>query len=184
VGPAGRPQAKRRRKRPHRVGGNAQRPPLTTPGVGAPRPTRTAERRAAIDEHTWQREMNALRRIGPVLSAALAALVAHMVIDGPELVGDLTAALILLLLIFSLVLRRQGHRLRPGASSQPTGADRPTLNPCRLPESPGSGDARSLDRPGCLTVRVDEEPVPIGSEAGPQLRGRLSGVPRQPKEPA
>jgi hypothetical protein len=44
------------------------------------------------------------------------------VIDGPELIGDLTAAVILSLLICSLVLRRQGHRLRPG-------------------QSPGSGDA-------------------------------------------
>jgi hypothetical protein len=88
----------------------------------ASRPTRTAGRRPVLDEHVWQREMNTLRRIGLVLSAALAAVVAQMVIDGPELAGDLTAALILLLLIGSLVLRRQGHRLRPG-------------------ESPGSGDA-------------------------------------------
>jgi hypothetical protein len=77
--------------------------------------------RAATDEHVWQREMNTLRRIGLVLSAALTAVVAHIVIDGPELIGDLGAALILLLLLCSLALRRQGQRLRPGAPTKPAG---------------------------------------------------------------
>ena len=84
----------------------------------------TTERRTATDGDVWQREMNTLRRISVMLSAALAAVVARIVIDGPELVDDLTAALILLLLIFSLVLRRQGHRLRAGASFRTNGADR------------------------------------------------------------
>jgi hypothetical protein len=98
---------------------DAKRPPLSATSDAAPRPTRTAKRRGPIDEHAWQREMNTLRRIGLVLSAALAAVVAHMVIDGPELIGDLTAALILLLLICALVLRRQGHRLRPEPHPRP-----------------------------------------------------------------
>jgi hypothetical protein len=47
-----------------------------------------------------------------------------MVIDGPGLVEEFMAALILVLLIFSLVLRRQGHRLRPGAPTPTKRADR------------------------------------------------------------
>jgi hypothetical protein len=59
-----------------------------------------------------------LRRISLLLSAALAAVVARMVIDGPKLVGGLTGALILVLLVCSLALRRQGRSLNPGASSE------------------------------------------------------------------
>jgi hypothetical protein len=62
--------------------------------------------------------MNRLRRISLVLSAALAAVVVRMAIDGPELVGGLTGALILVLLVCSLALRRQGRRLNRGTSSE------------------------------------------------------------------
>jgi hypothetical protein len=62
--------------------------------------------------------MNRLRRISLLLSAALAAVVARIVTDGPMLVGALTGALILVLLVCSLALRGQGRRLPPGASSQ------------------------------------------------------------------
>jgi len=62
--------------------------------------------------------MNRLRRSSVLLSAALAAVVARMVIDGPMLVGALTGALILVLLVCSLALGRRGRRLHPGASSQ------------------------------------------------------------------
>jgi hypothetical protein len=62
--------------------------------------------------------MNRLRRISLLLSAALAAVVARIVIDGPMLLGALTGALILVLLVCSLALRRQGRRLPPDASSQ------------------------------------------------------------------
>jgi len=55
--------------------------------------------------------MNRLRRISLLLSAALAAVVARMLIDGPNLLGDLTGALILVLLFCSLALTRQGRRL-------------------------------------------------------------------------
>ena len=48
--------------------------------------------------------MNRLRRISLLLSAALAAVVARMVIDGPKLLGDLTGALIVVLLLCSLVV--------------------------------------------------------------------------------
>jgi hypothetical protein len=41
-----------------------------------------------------------------------------MVIDGPKLLGDLSGALIIVLLFCSLALRRQGVRLQPGATSE------------------------------------------------------------------
>jgi hypothetical protein len=62
--------------------------------------------------------MNGLRRIIFLLSAALAAVIARLVIDGPKLLDDLTGALIAVLLLCSLALRRQGLRLRPGAPSE------------------------------------------------------------------
>jgi hypothetical protein len=118
VGPASRPRRNRNRKRSRRVGSNVQRPALTAPGGDAPAPTRTAGARAAIDEQVWEREMNRLRRIILLLSVALAAVIARMVIDGPKLLGGLTGALIVVLLLCSLALRRQGVRLQPGASSE------------------------------------------------------------------
>jgi hypothetical protein len=62
--------------------------------------------------------MNRLRRIIPLLSVALAAVVARIIIDGPNLLGGLTGALIVVLLLCSLALRRQGIRLQPGAPSE------------------------------------------------------------------
>ena len=62
--------------------------------------------------------MNRLRRLILLLSVALAAVVARMVIDGPKPLSGLTGALILVLLLCSLRLRRQGHRLHPGAPSE------------------------------------------------------------------
>jgi hypothetical protein len=62
--------------------------------------------------------MKGLRRISLLLSVALAAVIARMVIDGPKLLGGLTGALILVLLLVSLRLGQQGRRLQPGASSE------------------------------------------------------------------
>jgi hypothetical protein len=62
--------------------------------------------------------MNRLRWISLLLGVTLAAVVARMVIDGPKLLGDLTGALLLFLLLCSTALRRQGRRLRPGASGE------------------------------------------------------------------
>jgi hypothetical protein len=62
--------------------------------------------------------MKGLRRIILLLSVSLASVVARMVIDGPKLLGGLTAALIVVFLLCSIALRRQGARLQPGASSE------------------------------------------------------------------
>jgi hypothetical protein len=62
--------------------------------------------------------MNRLRRIILLLSVALAAVIARMVIDGPKLLSSLTEALIVILLLGALALRRQGLALQPGASSE------------------------------------------------------------------
>ncbi len=70
--------------------------------------------------------MKGLRRISLLLSVALAAVIARMVIDGPKLLGDVTGALILVLLLCSLALRRQGRRLQPGASSETEQVDAPS----------------------------------------------------------
>ena len=74
--------------------------------------------RAAIDEQVWDRTMNRLRRIILLLSVALASVIARTVIDGPKPLGGLTGALILVLLLCSLALRRRGVRLQPGAWSE------------------------------------------------------------------
>ena len=67
--------------------------------------------------------MNRLRRITMMLSAALAAVIARIVTDGPKLISGLTGALILLLLLCSVALRRQGRRLNPGPPSDTERAD-------------------------------------------------------------
>ncbi len=67
--------------------------------------------------------MNRLRRLILVLSVALAAVIARMVIDGPKLLGGLTGALIVVLLVCSLALRRQGVRLHSSESSETVGSE-------------------------------------------------------------
>jgi hypothetical protein len=62
--------------------------------------------------------MKGLRRISLLLSVTLAAVVARMVIDGPKPLGDLTGAVILVLLLCSVALRRRGRRLHAGTSSE------------------------------------------------------------------
>jgi hypothetical protein len=79
--------------------------------------------------------MQGLHRISLLLSATLASVVAHMVTDGPKLLGGLTGAVILVLLLCSLRLRHQGRRLHPVASS-------------RLSESTRADAHRGLHRVG------------------------------------
>jgi hypothetical protein len=62
--------------------------------------------------------MKGLRRISLLLSVALAAVIARIVIGGPTLAGGLTGALLLALLLFSLRLKQQGRRLQPSASPE------------------------------------------------------------------
>jgi hypothetical protein len=57
--------------------------------------------------------MHRLRQISLLLGATLLAVVARVIIDGLTLLGGLTAALIIVLLLGSLHLGRQGGRLRP-----------------------------------------------------------------------
>jgi hypothetical protein len=59
--------------------------------------------------------MNRLRTIILVLGATLLAIVARMIIDGLTVLDVLTAALMIVLLLASLHLRRQASRLRPRA---------------------------------------------------------------------
>ena len=61
--------------------------------------------------------MNRLRRIILLLSVTLAAVIARMVIDGPKLIGGLTGAVLLVLLLCSLRLRQQGRRLQLRSTS-------------------------------------------------------------------
>jgi hypothetical protein len=67
--------------------------------------------------------MKGLRRISLLLSVTLAAVAARMIIDGPNPLGGLTGALILVLLLCSLRLTRQGRRLQPGAIPETERAD-------------------------------------------------------------
>jgi hypothetical protein len=113
VGPASRPRRNRKRKRSRRVGSMVRPPSSTATGGRTPKTTRTAGAPAAIDEQVWERTMNRLRRIILMLSAVLAAVIARLVIDGPKLLSDLTGVLIVVLLLCSLALRRQGVRLQP-----------------------------------------------------------------------
>ncbi len=57
--------------------------------------------------------MNRLRTIILVLGATLLAIAARMIIDGLTVLNGLTAALMIVLLLASLHLRRQCSRLRP-----------------------------------------------------------------------
>jgi hypothetical protein len=57
--------------------------------------------------------MNRLRTIILLVGATLLTVVARMMIDGLTLLGGLTAVLMIVLLLGSLYLRRQGSRLRP-----------------------------------------------------------------------
>jgi hypothetical protein len=99
-------------------GSSVERPPRSLYRDCPPEPTRSERARAAIDKQVFERAMNRLRRITLLLGAALAAVIARIVVDGPKLSLDLTGALILLLLAWSVALRRHGRRRDPDASSE------------------------------------------------------------------
>jgi hypothetical protein len=97
---------------------NTQRPSNTATGGHAPVSIRTPGTPATIDKQDLERAMEGLRRFSLLLSVALAAVIARLVIDGPTVAGGLTGALILALLLFSLRLKQQGRRLQPSASPE------------------------------------------------------------------
>ena len=59
--------------------------------------------------------MNRLRTVSLLLGFTLLTVAARMIIDGVTPLGGMTAALMIVLLVASLLLRRRGTRLRPGA---------------------------------------------------------------------
>ena len=97
---------------------SVERPPRSLYGDRPPEPTRSGRTRAAIDKQVFERAINRLRRITLLLGAALGAVIARIVVDGPKLSLDLTGALILLLLACSVALKRHGRRLNPDASPE------------------------------------------------------------------
>ena len=128
VAPASRPRRNPSRNQIRAARSSVERPPRP-PSNGSPaEPTRTAAATAPVDEQAWARAMRQLRHITLVLSTALAAVIARIVIDGPKPLFDLTGALMLLLLACSVALRRHGRRLSRGASppsrSASSGAER------------------------------------------------------------
>jgi hypothetical protein len=111
--PTRRSQRTRSRARSRTRGGQGKRnPSQAARGCGQP-PTRTAPARSRPDHASWDHAMTRLRRIILLLAAGLLAVLARVIIDGPTLLGGLAAALIIVLLLGSLHLRRQGNRLRP-----------------------------------------------------------------------
>lgn len=78
-------------------------------------PSRTAPTRARRDQANWDREMNRLRTVSLLLGFTLLTVAARMIIDGVTPLSGMTAALMIVLLVASLLLRRRGTRLRPGA---------------------------------------------------------------------
>jgi hypothetical protein len=92
-----------------------QSPQLTSTGGDAWAPTGASRTHAVLGEQVWRREMNRLRRLGVLLIIALGAVIARIAIDGAKLLGVLTGALILSLLLGTLALMRKGARLRQQA---------------------------------------------------------------------
>jgi hypothetical protein len=68
-----------------------------------------------------------LRRISLLLSVALVALVARIVIDGSNLLGGLAAALTLVLMLSAIALQRQGRRFHA--------ASRPRMSELTVPDA-------------------------------------------------
>jgi uncharacterized protein (TIGR03382 family) len=59
--------------------------------------------------------MNRLRTVSLLLGFTLLTVAARMIIDGVTPLSGMTAALMIALLVASLLLRRRGAHLRPGA---------------------------------------------------------------------
>jgi hypothetical protein len=183
VGPASRRRRNRIRNDP-RVGSNVRRA-LKAPGGDARHRGELRGARAAIDEQVWERTMRGLRRIILLLSVSLASVIARMVIDGPKLLGGLTGALIVVLLLCSLALRRQGVRLQPGASSETERVDvrgcSERLPPSGLNQPPKDRSERSprgWARPSMVIVAVEVHDNPDEQRYEAVVDGELAEVVR------
>src|SRR5437879_3507819 len=117
--PTRRSQQTRKRGRARTRGGQAKPNPRQA-AIRCDQPrSPTAPARSGPDHANWDRAMIRLRRISLLLGATLLTVIARMIIDGLTLVGGLTGALIGVLLLGSLQLRRQGRRLGPGPPGRP-----------------------------------------------------------------
>lgn len=118
----------RTRNRSPETEADAQR--LSLPAGGAPdRPsTRSPGAAAEPDRPTLERELKRLRWVSRLLGLSLVTVLIRTVIDGPTLLSDLTAVLVLALFLASLCLWQWGRRLRrsrgPGSDQGGTTSDR------------------------------------------------------------
>lgn len=74
---------------------------------------RKDRRAAGLDRAAWEREMRRLIVSNRVLSAVLVAVTVRMVVSGLTLASGFTVLIVAILLVASLLLTRQGHRLEP-----------------------------------------------------------------------
>ena len=103
------------RGRPQTGRGEASRT-SRQPAIGRDRlSTGTAPAQSWHDPRNWDRELKRLRTVNELLGFTLLTVIARLVIDGVTPLGVATAALIIVLLVISLLLTRQGGRLRSGA---------------------------------------------------------------------
>jgi hypothetical protein len=74
---------------------------------------RKNRRAVGLDRAAWEREMRRLIVSNRLLSAVLVAVTVRMIVSGLTLASGFTVAIIAVLLLASLLLTRQGHRLEP-----------------------------------------------------------------------
>ncbi len=74
----------------------------------------------STDRASWERAMRQLTMCNRLLATGLVALCARLVISGPAPVPALSATLLALLLLASLLLTRYGRRHQPAVRSSPT----------------------------------------------------------------
>jgi hypothetical protein len=74
---------------------------------------RKNRRAAGLDRAAWEREMRRLVVSNRVLSAVLLAVTVRMIVSGLTFASGFVVAIVAILLVASLLLTRQGHRLEP-----------------------------------------------------------------------
>ena len=128
----------RRRQAPARrtrQGGPAARvsAPRDPGGGGERGAARAAQAPGGSERADWQRIMRRLRVSSRVLAAVLAALAARAVLVGPTVAVGVSAAVVAVLLLASLMLSAEGRRLAP---SPPADGARATAPAEKQPERP------------------------------------------------